>query len=835
MSLSKNQKRQCITKPYFVMVKSTNSGYSFDNHVNYTSPFAEHKLIQKSNMLHPSLIVNSDWKLNKNKSISRLITGESARNFREKKPPNEIRVEGARGGLNGMGYANIIKRDGTWTIARHNSIGNSGSAASVAEVAMVLNGLSKKLGNIKIRGSPLEYKRMLDYLQFIMVKKVSGNDSISLARPNNAYIMQEMRDTSSTIENAYMKVFNNPDKSNRTIYKNAYFVSYDRLAAFASVIRDIPTVYQKQQKYYVMDKGKYIQKIIQEIEKDLKTTEHISFERKVDSKGRTHILSYKKRPVITSSKLFGWFLDTRDVFKNDGEVKGSGFHKIDKETKVKILFYWVFNYPHLSGRPGVPNPIIIEYFLSLVDTFHDFSDDRAKSVFRGIWPTSDSYLWSNSRRKLSNGITNSNIPKTEIQHRFLVDLLGIDIYRRAERKVYDYEAVESIKKTNTRTQIDPHMRLAHFLYFIVNILGSQSARGNVVGECEEYASKLMLKISEKNTPENIEKKMSEKNACLVVDAISGSLPSPMKKISVYHNIGILDQASSHVLTWGDLNSPPNCPKSIAKEKTAEQKKRVKEEVSKLGLNFTRMSKANRKIFTAKLNRADKRRDKKEAENIEEKRKKNAKQNKLEKAKKDRNARLAARGGVLIPQMNRTSKRKRNNNNNNKSTPKKLQTVNRKGNLNNRVNNNKLTPRKSQTANRTENMKMNINNRVNKKSQTVNKTGNVKMNINPHEELNKLTSLRQNQKNIYLKKIKQDPNNILRILNNAKRVASTQRVINNALLELNKLISLRQNQKNYYLEKMKQNPSSILAILNKAKQVANKQRTTRSRTPGRTPK
>jgi hypothetical protein len=647
MGLSKNQKRQCTTKPYFVMIKSTNSGYSFDNHVDYTSPFAEHKLIQKSNMLHPSLIVNSDWKLNKNKSISRLITGESARNFREKKTPNETRVEGARGSLNGMGYANIIKRDGTWTIARHNSIGSSGSAASVAEVAMVLNGLSKKLGNIKIRGSPLEYKRMLDYLQFIMVKKVSGNDSISLARPNNAYIMQEMRDTSSTIENAYMKVFNNPDKSNRTIYKNAYFVSYDRLAAFASVIRDIPTIYQKEiekeiYEYRVMDKGKYIQKIIQEIEKDLKTTEHISFERKVDSKGRTHILSYKKRPVITSSKLFGWFLDTRDVFKEDGEVKGSGFHKIDKKTKVKILFYWVFNYPHLSGRPGVPNPIIIEYFLSLVDTFHDFSDDRSKSVFRGIWPTSDSRLWNNSRRRLSNGITNSNIPKTEMQHRFLVDLLGIDIYRRAVRKVYDYEVVESIKKTNTRTQIDPHMRLAHFLFFIVNILGSQSARGNVVGECEEYASQLMLKISEKNTPENIETKMSEKNACLVVDAISGSLPSPMKKISVYHNIGILDQASTSVLTWGDLNSPPNCPKAIAKEKTEEQKKRAREEASKLGLNFTRMSKANRKIFTAKLNRADKRRDKKEKENIEENRKKIAEQNKIEKARKDRALRKTLR-------------------------------------------------------------------------------------------------------------------------------------------------------------------------------------------------
>jgi len=793
MSLSKNQKRQCITKPYFVMIKSTNSGYSFDNHVDYTSPFAEHKLIQKSNMLHPSLIVNSNWKLNKNKSISRLITGESARNFREKKTPNELRVEGARGGLNGMGYANIIKRDGTWTIARHNSIGNSGSAASVAEVAMVLNGLSKKLGNIKIRGSPLEYKRMLDYLQFIMVKKVSGNGSISLARPNNAYIMQEMRDTSSTIENAYMKVFNNPDKSNRTIYENAYFVSYDRLAAFASVIRDIPTIYQKKQEYYVMDKGKYIQKIIQEIEKDLKTTKHISFERKVDSKGRTHILSYKKRPVITSSKLFGWFLDTRDVFKNDGEVKGSGFHKMDKKIKVKILFYWVFNYPHLSGRPGVPNPIIIEYFLSLVDTFHDFSDDRAKSVFRGIWPTSDSRLWSNSRRKLSNGITNSNIPKTEIQHRFLVDLLGIDIYRRAVRKVYDYEAVESIKKTNTRTQIDPHMRLAHFLYFIVNILGSQSSRDNVVGECEKYASKLMLKISEKNTPENIENKMSEKNACLVVDAISGSLPSPMKKISVYHNIGILDQASTHVLTWGDLNSPPNCPKAIAKEKTEEQKKRVKEEASKLGLNFTRMSKANRKIFTAKLNRADKRRDKKEKENIEENRKKIAEQNKLEKQikeRKDRALRKTLQGGISKPKAAKRVQTPK------PQTAKRVQTP------------------KPQTAKRVQTPKSQSAKRVQTpKPQTA---SGARITVPKNQVLNFM-----------------NVNNGVNNMNVNNGVANRQRVINNARTELNKLTSLRPNQKNNYLKKINETPNNILRILYNAKQVANKQRVTRSQTSART--
>ena len=46
--------------------------------------------------------------------------------------------------------------------------------------------------------------------------------------------------------------------------------------------------------------------------------------------------------------------------------------------------------------------------------------------------------------------------------------------------------------------------------------------------------------------------------------------------------------------------------------------------------------------------------------------------------------------------------------------------------------------------------------------------------NARAELNKLTSLSRNQKINYLEKIKQNPNNILRILNNARRVASTRR-------------------------------------------------------------
>ena len=61
--------------------------------------------------------------------------------------------------------------------------------------------------------------------------------------------------------------------------------------------------------------------------------------------------------------------------------------------------------------------------------------------------------------------------------------------------------------------------------------------------------------------------------------------------------------------------------------------------------------------------------------------------------------------------------------------------------NNNNNNNKLTPKKPKTIARA--------------------------------ELNKLTSLSRNQKINYLEKIKRDPTNILRILSNAKRVASTR--------------------------------------------------------------
>ena len=69
----------------------------------------------------------------------------------------------------------------------------------------------------------------------------------------------------------------------------------------------------------------------------------------------------------------------------------------------------------------------------------------------------------------------------------------------------------------------------------------------------------------------------------------------------------------------------------------------------------------------------------------------------------------------------------------------------------------------------------------------------------------------------------------------RKVTPMNQSINAARAELNKLTSLRQNQKINYLEKMKQNPLNIIRILNNAKQRASTQRATRSQTPARTPK
>jgi hypothetical protein len=74
------------------------------------------------------------------------------------------------------------------------------------------------------------------------------------------------------------------------------------------------------------------------------------------------------------------------------------------------------------------------------------------------------------------------------------------------------------------------------------------------------------------SPSELCEKFKNSGACIVVDAISGSLPECMSKYSVYHNVGILDPATKGVLSWGQVTGDGQCIES-AKEKARKKRKR----------------------------------------------------------------------------------------------------------------------------------------------------------------------------------------------------------------------------------------------------------------------
>jgi hypothetical protein len=116
------------------------------------------------------------------------------------------------------------------------------SAASISDISKILSNYSEIPRNIPYRGSPLEYKRILDYLQFYATKKVDDDSSLYFARPNNLSLMDKIRGDSNKIENIYNALIE--DKSPK-VFSKAYFVSFDKIAAFASVVRNIPTLFVK--------------------------------------------------------------------------------------------------------------------------------------------------------------------------------------------------------------------------------------------------------------------------------------------------------------------------------------------------------------------------------------------------------------------------------------------------------------------------------------------------------------------------------------------------------------------------------------------------------------
>ena len=826
----------CTEKPNFVIVKQTGFGFSFDNNVTYNSPLASHTLSQAQGVSHPSLQVTSDWGINSKNTITQLLTGKAAQKLvntgRGHLGTRELLIKKQKNKKTGR--ISIVSRFGLispsisnrgYTLAR---IGNRNEGLSVAELAMLLSDISNKTSNIKVRGSPLEYKRLLDYIQFLMVEKVTNNDKLFLARPNDYRVMEAVHTDGISLEAAY----NGIDENNSTMYGKAYFVTQDRVAALASVVRKIPTLYQTGSQYYYNVNTKVnnktvdsIPKIREILSKLLKDKNYTMPKTTVNGyTNRTQELTTPSgRPVITSGPLFAWFLDTRNIGEkmNDGKTRtvGSNFHKLKNyREKALILFYWVFNYPGSTDE----NIKVIKYFLAILDTFHDFTDKSRIGNFKKMWPESDNTApHANAKTKTRNGISIQNIPSTTEQHKFLVKLLGIDIYRKVDK--YNNTITSTLSKSNKRGAIDVQLRVAHFLYFITNLLGSQPSRGFITA-CEELSTEIMIKLSNDtyiNKPLNFGKNicnlLDKEKSCIVIDTIKGSVPTCMKKYSVFHNVGILDPTDKGILSWGEILGEDGCIESAKVKAFKKKAKKEREKLKKIAKS------KEQRIEAAKKTRAQ-----------------GIKNEAAAKAKAKIDAELkakqaTARRNALNIRRGIKSNTKQVNNkkpvNNKKLNEKFRELGNMKMNISKPPKKTISTPkpqtdsgaRMTVTNGQVFNFKVNNNNKNNR---VIN---------NARLELNKLISLRQNQKSNYLEKIKQTPTNIPRILNNAKRVASTQRVINNARLELNKLISLKQIQKNNYLEKMNQDPNNIPRILNNAKQVANTQRVTRSRTSARTPK
>lgn len=630
----------CEENPFFVIVKKTGTGFSFDNDVTYKSPFATHTLSQAKGVLHPSLRVQSDWGINSKNTITQLLTGQAGAQI----------VRTGRGHLGTSdllvkervdkktGKKTIVSRFGLLAPTRNNEgytltrIGDRNEGLSVAELAKLLNDIAKRPGDIKVRGSPLEYKRLLDYIQFLMVEKVSktvknsnGNpvqNDLYLARPNNYQVMEAVHTDGISLEEAYsgMKV------EDSKMYSKAYFVTMDRVAALASVVRQIPTLYQTgTQYYYNVPTSNVIPKIRTILATLLKDRRYNIPTNKTpmnNHPNRTQeLITPTGRPVITSGPLFLWFLNTRNIGqktnKNGKErIVGANFHNLSDEDKALILFYWVFHYPDEEGRKGV-NEQVIKHFLAILDTFHDFTDTKRTANFNGLWPESKNpKVYSNAKAKTRNGINNRNIPPTSIQHKFLVKLLGIDIYRKVD--TYNNSLTKTLSKTNRRDgtsnqrqpNIPVQLRVAHFLYFITNVLGSHPSRG-LIGKCEELSRDIMIKLSNdesvnqprnsrnpKREPgQNICKTLLEgQDACLVIDAINGSVPACMKKYTVFHNVGLLDPADKGILPWGEVVGEGGCVESArvkaAKKKRAEEQMAAKK-ASKTRAEIAAKAKATR--------------------------------------------------------------------------------------------------------------------------------------------------------------------------------------------------------------------------------------------------
>ena len=190
------QKTICESKPTFLLGKrNERSGLTLGVPLVYSGLLADHTLHTSDGTSHPSQLVVSDYKTG---APSSLVTGENAPLIATN--PNILVATGV-GGKSKAGMDIRLNPDKVRSLkSKYPSLTNSsrlnkffiqsfsraGNAPTVAQYAKIMKDIQTKHKTAKdFQGSPLEYKRILDYFQFTLVQTLNNsNGKLFLYRPN---------------------------------------------------------------------------------------------------------------------------------------------------------------------------------------------------------------------------------------------------------------------------------------------------------------------------------------------------------------------------------------------------------------------------------------------------------------------------------------------------------------------------------------------------------------------------------------------------------------------------------------------------------------------------
>ena len=522
----------CETKPTFLLGKrNERGGLTLGVPLVYSGLMADHTLHTSDGSSHPSQLVVSDYKTG---SPSSLVTGENAPLISQN-PNINVSAGKGRAGMDIKLNPDKVKllKSKYPSIKNSNrlnkffiqSFSKSGNAPTVAQYAKIMKAIQTRGAGKNFQGSPLEYKRILDYFQFTLTQTLNrSNGQLFLYRPS-IHKIHENLGSFSNYKEAIMASYVSQNENDFLLYDKAYFATKDRPAALASVVRGIKTVFKRSS---AVEKGKWI---VYEFSGDARTNiNKLRIQIEADLKKQNiNPNDFINRNFNTTKGEITYFLDYEKFLK----LKNS-------TLKATVLFYWMFNYP------GDNNGILLQKFVSIIDTFHDFTGSRATGFkpteggFASIWP-SGSNAQQKSRRINFNGLSANVI--LQGNSAFLVQILGRNIYKLAK----DNGAASIVKGQNTRSNINSMRKLSHLLYFFANVMGGTK---DLTGKCEEYASQLLTKTGKIVEKGEFCNQLNKGGThALIIDIFSTGGLNCVKERSVIHGVGVMDPAPRSGNTW----------------------------------------------------------------------------------------------------------------------------------------------------------------------------------------------------------------------------------------------------------------------------------------------